>query len=205
MAFLLVMMAGLAQEVTKKADKLVVTCENVLQDGGYNAEDIGGPFLDSLFKKLESGNVVYNAPGISLAEIDNMSFSFDKKIEKYLGKIDFKKKWYIGSPDSYWKNLKKERVNFVKEPYVDDFFYYRDSLLDAGKISSKAIWCYFNPVFLKVVHPGKIEKHYAIFVASSINARYKCEPFGGAGYIVDLYEKKNGAWHFVENLAMALN
>jgi hypothetical protein len=192
-------LAGVAQGPRNGKIRLVE--ENIAKEGNFNAEDADAAFLDTLLKTFSGSNLVYNAPGITLANIASRCFDFEKRIEKYVGKLDFKRKWYIGSPDSYWKALPAGRARLVREPYVDDFFYERDSLFDAGKITSKLIYCYFNPIFLKAVYADKTERKFAVTVMSEIHERYRCDPFGGKGYRIDLYEKKDGAWCFVENLS----
>lgn len=184
-----------------KAGKVRIIEENIAKEANFNAEDADSLFIDTLLRALPGTNLVYNAPGITLANIAGRCYDFEKRIEKYIGKLDFKRKWYIGSPDSHWKNLKNPGLNLVREPYVDDFFYLRDSLFDAGKISDKVIYCYFNPIFLKAVYADKTERKFAVAVLSEIHPGYRCDPFGGKGYRIDLYEKKEGAWCFVENLS----
>lgn len=198
-AFCFLSLTGRAQG--PKDGKIRIIEENITKDSNFNAEDVDAVFLDTLLKNFTGHNLVYNAPGITLANIAGRAYDFEKRLEKYIGKLDFKRKWYIGSPDSYWKNLKAPHINFVKEPHVDDFFYERDSLFEANKIRSKLIFCYFNPIFLKAVYANKSERRFAITVLSEIHERYRCDPFGGTGYRIDLYEQQDGTWRFVENLA----
>jgi len=162
------------------------------------AKTFDNQFLDTLLRPFAIDNVLWNAPYVDVKAIDNRSHTFVQFMERKFGKETYKKILKLKGGDSFWKNLKKDTFNIIKEPWVDNFFYDRDSLLKLGKIKSGVIMCFYNPICFKVIHPNKQEKYFAIVLSAIFNSYDKCNLFGREFYTF-LFEKKQGYWHLVES------
>lgn len=156
-------------------------------------------FLDTL-TIYHSGcrNFMLDAPVIRVKEIAKGNFV--KNMQSFFGEENYKiiAKMMSGSA-YYWKNIEKDSLYLVKEPWVDNFFYDMNSLYNAGKIKRMCLNCIYAPICFKIINQKKDEKHYAIVLTSAMASNYKNNIFGHEAVIM-LYEQKNGHWILVEYL-----